>query len=48
MSKFDENGWRWLRQYVENIPIPQYTSEILQKEVAKANQPQQKQNFRGE
>ena len=33
-SKFDENGWRWLRQYVENIPIPQYTSEILQKEVA--------------
>ena len=32
-SKFDENGWRWLRQFVENIPIPQQTDSQLYSEV---------------
>ena len=22
-TRFDDNGWRWLRQFVENIPIPE-------------------------
>ena len=35
-SKFDENGWRWLRQFVENIPIPQKTDHQLYSEVTKA------------
>ena len=35
-SRFDENGWRWLRQYVENIPIPQIISVELYNEVANA------------
>ena len=35
-SRFDENGWRWLRQYVENIPIPQIISIELYNEVANA------------
>ena len=35
-SKFDENGWRWLRQFVENIPIPQLTDSHLYSEVTKA------------
>ena len=35
-SRFDENGWRWLRQYVENIPIPQVISIELCDEVANA------------
>ena len=35
-SRFDENGWRWLRQYVENIPIPQILSIELYNEVANA------------
>ena len=34
-SKFDENGWRWLRQFVENIPIPQQTDSQLYSEVTK-------------
>ena len=34
-SKFDENGWRWLRQFVENIPIPQQTDSQLYFEVTK-------------
>ena len=35
-SKFDENGWRWLRQFVENIPIPQQTNHQLFLEITKA------------
>ena len=35
-SRFDENGWRWLRQYVENIPIPQVISIELYNEVPNA------------
>ena len=35
-SRFDENGWRWLRQYVENIPVPQIISIELYNEVANA------------
>ena len=25
-TRFDDNGWRWLRQFVENIPIPKIVS----------------------
>ena len=32
-SKFDDNGWRWLRQFVEKIPIPTIKSTELQTEV---------------
>ena len=23
-SRFDENGWRWLRQFVEKLRVPHY------------------------
>ena len=26
-SRFDENGWRWLRQFVEQLRIPKYNNK---------------------
>ena len=26
-TRFDDNGWRWLRQFVENIPIPKMNND---------------------
>ena len=26
-TRFDDNGWRWLRQFVENIPVPKMNND---------------------
>ena len=44
-TRFDDNGWRWLRQFVEDIPIPQISSDNcseLVEIVGKANKQNQK------
>ena len=27
-SKLDETGWRWLKQFVEDIPVPRINADI--------------------
>ena len=42
-TRFDDNGWRWLRQFTEVIPIPLMTSELA-KELSNIVKSVDKQN----
>ena len=49
-SRLDQTGWRWLRQYVENLPIPLLTLEkqnkispVVEKELATKTRPGQEE-----
>ena len=44
-SRFDENGWRWLRQFVEHLRIPKYANkDSIVPIVSKTNRYNQHEN----
>lgn len=44
-SRFDENGWRWLRQFVEQLRIPKFINkDVIVSIVSETNRYNQPEN----